>query len=361
MIDKPRDVIVLGSLSVLSAWGFDLLRFLFSISDAPFTVYNVDRNGPIPTPAVEGTRTAVISHFPTKNLLDRAAMPTSRVIVFLDDPVDSVRYVQDASDCTVLDAIRLQAAAVAGYVSIRGLPSLCILHRYLKTPRQVLQFVLNHFELTIEEDTVETLAAQFWGPEGVTGSLESALKNYVPLYAPLNSLTNLLTPEDNSLVAETLTPMLRMMFANADETLVWSRRVFQSGDSLHGVAPLSIDLTGGARVLYYGPCFHIPAGHWSARMLVGFNKGAVKMPFSAEVNSDEKLAHIIMVPEEKGVFLASFDFENHNALHPIEIRIKVDRGAISGHIAFSRVELWLGELPPPSSGISSFLKRKEST
>ena len=316
MQNESLDMIVLGSLSVLSSWGFDLLRFVFSVSEVPVTVYNVDRNGPIPTPTVDGTRTAIISHFPTQDLLDRAALSTARVIVFLDDPLDSVRFVKDASGCSVLDAIRLSTAAVAGYVAVRGLPSLCILHRDLETPGQLLRLVLNHFELSIGEDKVATLAARFWGPEGAAGSLESALKSYVPLYAPQDRARNPLSSQDAALVDGALTPLLRMMFTHTQETLVWPTRVFHSGDRPEVMAPLLTDLTGGARILYYGPYFHIPVGYWRARLLVAFNQGAVKTPFSAEVNAEKKLAHIIMIPEKKGVFLGSFEFIHENALYP---------------------------------------------
>src|ERR1700722_16568619 len=96
---KADTVVVLGPLSVLSFWGFDVGRTICALSREPIAVYNVDRNGPIATPGMLGARTFLISHFPTQEVLDRASSPNSRAVIFLDDPVHSVRYVQTASGC----------------------------------------------------------------------------------------------------------------------------------------------------------------------------------------------------------------------------------------------------------------------
>ena len=79
-------------------------------------------------------------------------------------------------------------------------------------------------------------------------------------------------------------------------------------------------------------------------MMVGFSAGAIRTPFSIEVYGGQLLAHATMVPEAKGVFHASFGFGHDNPSEPVEIRVRTDRGAIEGRLAFGSVEFSLERL-----------------
>ena len=123
--------------------------------------------------------------------------------------------------------------------------------------------------------------------------------------------------------------------------IVWPTKVFFSGDNPDSPAPLAADLTGGARILYYGPYLHLPAGRWTARMLVGFSAGSRGTPFSIEVYGSKLLARATMVPQAKGIFTASFKFSNDAPYDAIEIRVRTDRGAIEGQFALGRGQFLL--------------------
>ena len=339
MSDEIGDIIVLGARSVLTAWAFDLLRFLCSLSTSPVAVHTVDRSEPIAPLPAEGTRTALFAHFPTQDLLDRAALPNSRVLLFLDDPADTVRFVQVAGGYSLQESIRYGAAALAGYVSLRGLPTVQILHRDIESPARMLYLAMSHLNLEADSDAL-SLGATYFGPEGPSGSIDSALKQYFPHYfATADVHEKPFTSEEAALIAGALTPLIQMSLSEAPVTIVWPTSMFRSGDRPQTTAPVLTDLTGGARILYYGPNIHLPAGEWRVQLLLGFTEAARKMPFSAEVITDKQLARVIMVPEHKGVFVGSFEFSHENALHSVEIRIRVDRGAIDGYLAFGRVEL----------------------
>ena len=63
------------------------------------------------------------------------------------------------------------------------------------------------------------------------------------------------------------------------------------------------------------------------------------MPFSAEVYAGEQpLAFATMVPENKGVYHATFSFAHDLPDRAIEVRLRTDRGAIEGRVALGRVE-----------------------
>lgn len=76
-------------------------------------------------------------------------------------------------------------------------------------------------------------------------------------------------------------------------------------------------------------------------MMVGFSADVRRTPFSVEVVGGQLLAHATMVPEAKGVFHASFGFTHHDASQPVEVRVRIDRGAIEGRFAFGNVEFSL--------------------
>ena len=125
-------------------------------------------------------------------------------------------------------------------------------------------------------------------------------------------------------------------------------------DDRNTPAALVTDLTGGARILYYGPYLYLPAGAWKARMMVGFSAGARSMPFSVDVYAgQDPLAIATMVPESKGVYHAAFRFEHHLPDIPIEVRLRTDRGAIEGRVALGRVEFTADEARPALSRLAA--------
>lgn len=73
-------------------------------------------------------------------------------------------------------------------------------------------------------------------------------------------------------------------------------------------------------------------------MIVGFSAGARRTPFSVEVFGGRLLAHATMISEAKGVFHASFGFIHDDALQPVEVRVRTDRGAIEGRLALGNIE-----------------------
>jgi hypothetical protein len=333
-----RDAIAIGPPSVLSTWVFDLLRQVCDLVPERAAARAIDREDQV---EAGGERQPLIylSHFPSRSLQAECGSGTAPILLCLDDPLDSVRYLQHGSNVSVVEALRLQTAAAASYPQLRGNPRLLILHRLAEAPAaDIIDVVLDHLQIELTAEQRETLLQKHLGPEGNAADLESSLRFCVGGYEQLEEARQRFTPREIVMIGGVLAPLIQLSFREDAGPIVWPNEAFLSGDRPDTPASLVADLTGGARILYYGPYFCLPAGSWRARMIVGFSAAALGTPFSVEVFGGRLLAHATMVPESKGVFHGLFGFTHDDARQPLEVRIRTDRGAIEGRVAFGNVE-----------------------
>ena len=152
-----RDAIALGPPSVLSTWAFDLLREVCALIPNRAAIRAIDREDPLEP---DGDRVPLIylSHFPSPPLLAECGKGTAPILLCLDDPVDSVRYLQRSSNVSVVEALRLQTAAASSCAQLRGNPRVLILHRLADAPtRELLDAILDHFGLELAPEQYQAL------------------------------------------------------------------------------------------------------------------------------------------------------------------------------------------------------------
>jgi hypothetical protein len=104
------------------------------------------------------------------------------------------------------------------------------------------------------------------------------------------------------------------------------------GDKPNVVAPVAIDVTGRARIIFYGPYLHLPQGQWKARVLIGFSQDIGGMPFTIEAYSTELLGKARIFAAHGGIFEFEFEARVTTPHEPIEVRIMSEQGAIEGHM-----------------------------
>ena|SRR6516164_3640670 len=83
--------------------------------------------------------------------------------------------------------------------------------------------------------------------------------------ATKGSRTLVHSAKENATIDGVLGPLIQMSFRDSAENIIWPIEAFLSGDRPDTPATLVTDLTGGARILYYGPYFYLPSGSWKAR------------------------------------------------------------------------------------------------
>jgi len=341
MLVGARDAIVLGPPGVLTAWAFDVLREAAAIAPRRAAIKTVDREDALAEPEAGQVPIVHLSHFPSLSLLSECAKGVAPVLLLLDDPFDSVRYTRDLSKSGVLHALRLQTASVSIYPEIGTHPRLLKLARLTRLPsREVVKVMLAHVGLELSPPEFETLLERRFVRDSKDADLESALEAAVAGYAKPDDARAAFSAREAAMIGSVLAPMLEMSIGDNTAPIVWPIESFLSGDRPDTPASLVAELTGGARILYYGPYFHLPAGAWTARMTVGFSEGARTTPVTVEAyGGTELLALASMAPEDKGIYHAVFDFDHDDALQPVEVRVRTDRGAIEGRLALGKVEL----------------------
>ncbi len=225
---------------------------------------------------------------------------------------------------------------------MRDHPRLLILHRLAEAPTaKIIDAILEHFDFDLTAEQYAALRQNHLGPRGEDADLESSLQACVAGYEGLEETRARFLAKEISMIGGVLAPLLQMSFRREAEPIVWPTEAFLSGDRPDTAASLVVDLTGGARILYYGPYFYLPVGTWRLRMTVGFSAGVRRTPFSVEVFAgagEQLLAIATMVPEAKGIYHASFSFIHEDVAKPVEVRLRTDRGAIEGRLALGRVE-----------------------
>lgn len=338
---RAHDAIALGPPSVLSTWAFDLLREVCTLIPDRAAVRAIDREDPLEP---DGDRAPLIylSHFPSPPLRAECCKGGAPVLLCLDDPVDSVRYLQQEAGVSAIEALRRQTGAAAFYAQLRGHPRQLILHRLADaSTTEIVDTILEHFEFSLSPEQYEKLCEKCLGPKGKDANLESSLQACVDGYEPLDEAQTRFTPKEIAMIGGVLSPLIQVSFSENAGPVVWPTEAFLSGDRPDTPASLVVELTGAARILYYGPYFYLPAGAWRVQMTVGFSAGARRTPFSVEVFAgagEQLLAIATMVPEAKGIYHASFGFVHDDAAKPVEVRVRIDRGTIEGRLALGRVE-----------------------
>lgn len=144
--------------------------------------------------------------------------------------------------------------------------------------------------------------------------------------------------QSQALLRQVLEPMLA--FANGmREPIVWPLCAFYSGDRMGELAAPIVETAGPARILYYGPYFHAPAGDWRVDVQLFFSNDVPDSMLSAEIFTSELRAQVGMHPEHAGLFEAGMTVTLPRAEERVEFRLWTRFGAFSGHLGLRQVTL----------------------
>ena len=137
-----------------------------------------------------------------------------------------------------------------------------------------------------------------------------------------------------ALVAEAYRPIERRRRLTK---LEWPRALFHANADV-GPGARVIDLVGGARYLLWGPYLHLPLGQWSAWVefeILGGNTGYF-------IETDVCQGTRVLTAQSGtwpavGVYRYRLDFSVAALDEPIQIRVKLSKGAIEGRFSLRGV------------------------
>jgi hypothetical protein len=262
----------------------------------------------------------------------RAVLATANVrfVVALDDPRCAVADILGSTNADLRGVTRavanscplvMQYASLPGAIAIRG-------HQADPDPVSAVGAIASHFNLPLNDGDaqciVEELAAGglCYAPgtpdEGTFGSPRADLK-----------------------LVEGALAAYAKHFAGGDlAPIVWLRELFiVNGDSGRGLTDV-LEARGGLRILVFGPYIHLPAGSWTARVLLGFSPEAAGHTFLVDAYSGGQLSSTSFQPERGGIYTVDLNFSlGEPSGQGVEIRVWVWSDYARGQVAFGNVIL----------------------
>lgn len=335
-----HDTIVIGAESVLGAWVSAFVREACSRASTETEVRHAGRDHDCDDIGrLGGASRVLLVHHPDRAVMEAVEAGRVPVIGVLDDPVDSVRFVQAVKHCDLLMALRHQTSSAAANHLFLQNPSVTLIHRsFSGSAREVATLLVDEIGLALPEADGGALMSDFCGPADQPWSLEVALQNRVSDHAHLDRLSETISADQAKLVRQVLSPMVLGAIRAEIGTITWPSGVFLFGDKPDEVAPPVADVTGAARIIYYGPYFHLPPGAYQVKIVVAFSVEARGTPFRLTMFCDNRpIAKIMIRPSDGGAFEGTFTMRHVQPEKNIELHFMNDEGMLEGHMALGLV------------------------
>ena len=115
----------------------------------------------------------------------------------------------------------------------------------------------------------------------------------------------------------------------------------------------SIDLTGPARFIYYGPYFGLTRGRWQADLVLEVSDCLSDNQIAIDVVSGGVLALVKAKLPPRGVYGCEIEFEICVASDPVEIWVQLLTGAIEGLLMLRSVHLTRTSTSPEGGRLTS--------
>lgn len=314
-------IAALGMPSAFAAWGFELVRQLVRAAHPGMEPLWVDRMDPFDH--YETSPFLVLSQFPSRPLRRLLAQGRIPIVLFVTSGIDALKY-QRQHQPPLLEAVRTVGASIALIGDCDPSKHALILDAAeLTSAEHVAKAVASHLRCDMDDDVIAgvlSLLGPMPVPEVATEPAFGSGDDGVVTLVLENGIAHLRDPA---------VPLKS----------IWPHRVFFAGDRPNEEAPLVIDATGGSRVLYYGPYFHLAEGRWRAKMTLGFTKEAVGLPLKISAYGPGLLGEARLRPRQEGIFAAQFTFTVAEPEHPVEFHVRTEEGAIEGRIALGQAEL----------------------
>ena len=342
------DALILGSPSVLVAWAHAFVREAANLADNPLDVRVLDLHDDteILTDRDSGPERLFLSNFPGPALIAKVRAGAIPVLALIDDPTDSVRFLQQQAKVSVTEALRALTLAHTIDRALFDNASVMIVHRGLAIDAaELIDLILQCLGIRLGADALRGLKERHVRA-GDASQLEDMLAKNVPEWAPLEDQSSYFSADEAALVAQVLAPIVHFAFEIHPPSVVWSQKLFYLGDKPNEPPAVITDITGGARNLFYGPYLYLPPGRYRGSFVVGLSKDTRNMPFVLKVvqsAGQSILAEAHWNSPGEGIFQGGFDFNHLASDQAIEILLRNNEGAIEGRVALVHVSFDLQE------------------
>lgn len=339
-----------GMPGVMSSWGVAALHAAAREAFGEYAVISTDTVEDLRQHVQSRTKehAVLVSQFPEAKLSELILRVNLPFMLFLENPVDAVSYLARSTGQQDFALVRAVSASLACLEPFAHASAALVMRRNDVGGRGGIDMLLKrideHFNIDLTLDQI-TSALQH---VGMTASgeklpvtppkLEEAAAAVIAGYVPPREDGSELSGSLREAVKKVLLPLEIGRGDVSGQPISWPRAAFFSGDRPGGSLDDSLDLTGGARCIIYGPYFHLPPGRWNAKLAFDIDEDCYGQIFTIEVHSGETLGKLRVCPQGTGSFEASMLVDVVDPRIAIEVRFMMDSGAIEGRLSGWTVE-----------------------
>ncbi len=329
--------VIIGAPGAFTVWVFELVKAL-AAQEPTRAIRHIDRRDSI---AGELTPYPIyITQFPGDAIIEAIERDELDVLIALEDPIDAVAFMRRNSGVSLIEAIRAQTASSVAHLAIGQATHANILHRETDRPaREVALHVARFLSLPADDAVLDRFAGT--GAKGRRLSVEAALEAHVTGYAKPLRGQGRSTEVGAQIIADVLDPVIEMARGDVVRPIVWPTEVFLSGDRPNEPAPLVATISGPARILFYGPYFHLPPADYRVEVILTFSGHTEIIPFMLEVHAGAPLARIRIDQRTRDDYRGFFTLHHRSPVEALEIRLSNEQGAIEGEIALVEVRFFV--------------------
>jgi hypothetical protein len=338
-----------GMPGVMSSWGVAALHAVAREAFGDYAVISTDAVEDLRQHVKNRTKThaVLVSQFPEAKLSELILRVNLPFMLFLENPIDAVCYLANSTEQHDFAPIRAISASLACLTPLANAETALVMRRN-DIDRQsgidmLMKRIDEHFSIDLTHDQITSvlqhvgMAAPGETTPITPPKLEEAAAAVIAGYVPPQQDGSELNESLHDAIRNVLSP-LEIGRGGARAPVSWPRATFFSGDQLGTSLQDSIDLTGSARCVIYGPYFHLPPGHWNAKLSFNIDEDCYGQIFTIEIFSGETLGKLRVCPEGIGAFEAAINVDIVEPKIPIEVRFMMDSGAIEGRLSGWAVE-----------------------
>ncbi len=257
---------------------------------------------------------------PDERLLRALAANHTPFVLALDDPADAVADIIAGTGASPKHAVRAVANSCAMISAFERMPAALVMHgnKVRADPPAAVAAIAGHFGLPID------LAGEAFD---------------VPELDPNGALDGV-APDVARMIEGALSPYRQLFSADHLSEITWRRDLFFVADDASRSPTEPIEISGGSRILIYGPYILLPPGSWSAQIVLGFSPEAATASYLVDIFAGSQLASTTFQPGGRSIYNASLTFSlPHNLRDGVEVRVTVLDNDAKGHLAFGQVIL----------------------
>jgi hypothetical protein len=330
----PLGHVVIGPPNAFTTFAFDVAKIVLATQPSR-SVRPVDRTDSISDLAL--ARPVYLCNFPSLEIVDAIESGDLAVLFVDSDALRVTHPLRLPAGAPPHEAIRAQtASAIANLAIGRSAMATRLGWSATKSVAGYAKDVGRWLSIAIPDEDIAGLC------QSLGFSSDEAWSDTLFDQHSADAAPDAFTQELTTLIVD---PLFAMALGQASRPVVWPTEVFFSGDHLDHQAPKVADVTGPARVIYYGPYFHLPPAKYRVEAILAFSKHIEDVPFSLEIHGSYCLARVRIDPRAEGAYRGEFNLTHRVATDTLEIRLRIDQGAIEGQVSLSELRFFVDDQP----------------